>query len=257
MPYSYKSDVWALGCVLYELCTLKHAFSASNLLGLVYKIIQEKQEPIPDFYSPNMKILVASLLTKDHKNRPDISSLFKYDFVGDIAKSFVEKKGEMSQNNFVPVIKKTEFHLEKELTDLGEKNITGKTPKEKLEIKKRLEAEKKKQLITQAIYENRSGVVQPKDRKQKDMMSSMDSFKHVPSVKSGIKPSPATSQVVEAGKLSSPQMDKSREFYGDGTMESKYEQTKGSTTGKKPMDQTYRDLPTQTIATMQLDSTLQ
>jgi NIMA (never in mitosis gene a)-related kinase 1/4/5 len=38
-PYSYKSDVWALGCVLYELCTLKHAFSADNLLGLVYKIV--------------------------------------------------------------------------------------------------------------------------------------------------------------------------------------------------------------------------
>ena len=38
-PYTFKSDVWALGCVLYELCTLKHAFSADNLLGLVYKIV--------------------------------------------------------------------------------------------------------------------------------------------------------------------------------------------------------------------------
>jgi NIMA (never in mitosis gene a)-related kinase 1/4/5 len=35
-PYSYKSDIWALGCCLYELCTLKHAFDAKNLLGLVY-----------------------------------------------------------------------------------------------------------------------------------------------------------------------------------------------------------------------------
>lgn len=38
-PYTYKSDVWALGCVLYELCTLKHAFNAENLLGLVFKIV--------------------------------------------------------------------------------------------------------------------------------------------------------------------------------------------------------------------------
>lgn len=27
-PYSYKSDVWALGCVLYEMCNLRHAFDA-------------------------------------------------------------------------------------------------------------------------------------------------------------------------------------------------------------------------------------
>ena len=37
-PYGYKSDVWSLGCILYELCTLKHAFNSSNLLGLVNKI---------------------------------------------------------------------------------------------------------------------------------------------------------------------------------------------------------------------------
>lgn len=50
-PYTFKSDVWALGCVLYELCTLQHAFSASNLLGLVYKIVQGTIDPIPTTYS--------------------------------------------------------------------------------------------------------------------------------------------------------------------------------------------------------------
>lgn len=34
-PYTFKSDVWAAGCVLYELCVLKHAFDSNNLLGLV------------------------------------------------------------------------------------------------------------------------------------------------------------------------------------------------------------------------------
>ena len=39
---------------MYELCTLKHAFSADNLLGLVYKIVQDKYEPIPDHYSKDL-----------------------------------------------------------------------------------------------------------------------------------------------------------------------------------------------------------
>lgn len=39
-PYSYKSDIWALGCVLYEMCTLKHAFDAESLNGLALKIMK-------------------------------------------------------------------------------------------------------------------------------------------------------------------------------------------------------------------------
>ena len=39
-PYNANSDVWALGCVLYELCTLCHAFEADSMLHLVVKIVQ-------------------------------------------------------------------------------------------------------------------------------------------------------------------------------------------------------------------------
>jgi NIMA (never in mitosis gene a)-related kinase len=34
-PYNRKSDVWALGCVLYELCTLRRAFDGMSLPALV------------------------------------------------------------------------------------------------------------------------------------------------------------------------------------------------------------------------------
>ena len=40
-PYTSKSDIWALGVIIYELCTLKQPFQADNLLGLVFKIVQE------------------------------------------------------------------------------------------------------------------------------------------------------------------------------------------------------------------------
>ena len=69
-PYSYTSDVWSLGCILYELCMLEHAFSGENLLGLVFKIVQDKQEEIPDMYSQELKSLVREMLVKDDKKRP-------------------------------------------------------------------------------------------------------------------------------------------------------------------------------------------
>ena len=45
-PYNEKSDVWALGCVLYELCTFKHPFDANNQGALILRIVKGKFLPI-------------------------------------------------------------------------------------------------------------------------------------------------------------------------------------------------------------------
>lgn len=89
-PYTYTSDVWALGCILYELCTLKHAFSSENLLGLVFKIVQDKQEPLPEVYSADMKNLVNLLLNKDEKKRPQVIDILRMKFVQGHMRKFVE-----------------------------------------------------------------------------------------------------------------------------------------------------------------------
>jgi len=80
-PYNFKSDVWALGCVLYELCMLKHAFESSSLLGLVYKIVSDHYEPIPAFYSEQLNDLIRQLLMKNAESRPSINELFALPFV--------------------------------------------------------------------------------------------------------------------------------------------------------------------------------
>jgi NIMA (never in mitosis gene a)-related kinase len=73
--------VWALGCVLYELCTLKHAFSADNLLGLVYKIVQDKYEPIPSSYSKELNNLINALLNKNASERPSVAQILQMPIV--------------------------------------------------------------------------------------------------------------------------------------------------------------------------------
>lgn len=69
-PYTLKSDIWAEGCLLYELCTLSHPFGADNLLSLVYKIVKEEYDPIPACYSQELQNLVTTMLLKDSDKRP-------------------------------------------------------------------------------------------------------------------------------------------------------------------------------------------
>jgi len=71
-PYNHKSDIWSLGCVLYELCTLKHPFEAANQGALALKILRGQYNPIPSTYSRSLKEMVDKLLTKDYRVRPDI-----------------------------------------------------------------------------------------------------------------------------------------------------------------------------------------
>jgi NIMA (never in mitosis gene a)-related kinase 1/4/5 len=90
-PYTFKSDVWALGCVLYELCTLQHAFSASNLLGLVYKIVQGTIDPIPATYSKDLQSLINSLIERDTEKRPQVAEILQLPFLKRQMENFVTK----------------------------------------------------------------------------------------------------------------------------------------------------------------------
>lgn len=82
-PYNYKSDMWSLGCVLYELCTLRKPFEATNQGALALKILRANYCPIPATYSRSMKDLVNKLLTKDYRTRPDIEQVLRMDSVAE------------------------------------------------------------------------------------------------------------------------------------------------------------------------------
>lgn len=76
-PYNIKSDMWALGCVLYEMCTLKHPFDALNQGALILKIIRANYLPVSNTYSADLREMVSLLLMKDYKKRPTTVTLLK------------------------------------------------------------------------------------------------------------------------------------------------------------------------------------
>ena len=46
-PYTPKSDMWALGVILYEMCALRKPFIAQNEEELYKKVRETKQASIP------------------------------------------------------------------------------------------------------------------------------------------------------------------------------------------------------------------
>ncbi|XP_068103801.1 uncharacterized protein [Hyperolius riggenbachi] len=91
IPYSSKSDIWALGCVLYEMCALKPAFNATNLISLFYKIVKGEYAPLPDCYSSNLHLLVKSILDKCPDSRPSTNGILSLCFVQEHLKQFIQK----------------------------------------------------------------------------------------------------------------------------------------------------------------------
>jgi NIMA (never in mitosis gene a)-related kinase len=71
-PYNEKTDVWAMGCLVYELCTGRHPFEANSQAALALKIVVGKYSPIPSHYSQTLAWLIRLCLSVDYKRRPSI-----------------------------------------------------------------------------------------------------------------------------------------------------------------------------------------
>ncbi|XP_054869566.1 serine/threonine-protein kinase Nek10 isoform X2 [Amphiprion ocellaris] len=72
-PYGEKADIWALGCILYQMATLQPPFYSSNMLSLASKIVEAVYEPVEEgAFSERVTEMIRWCLSPDAEQRPDI-----------------------------------------------------------------------------------------------------------------------------------------------------------------------------------------
>jgi NIMA (never in mitosis gene a)-related kinase len=76
-PYNNKSDIWSMGCVLYESVCLKPPFRAENMEGLFKKILKGVYPRIPNQYSAELANVVKSLITVTPELRPSCDKILE------------------------------------------------------------------------------------------------------------------------------------------------------------------------------------
>jgi NIMA (never in mitosis gene a)-related kinase len=86
-PYNNKSDVWAMGVVLYEMLSLRRPFNAKGLKELMKKIVVGQCEPLQPGVNPNLAQLVAACLTVQPTQRPSVNRILETPFVQDALKT--------------------------------------------------------------------------------------------------------------------------------------------------------------------------
>jgi len=80
-PYSFKSDIWSLGCILYQLTALRVPYDAADVKSLSAKVTRGSNPPFPTMYSKDLRNIFYETMQRDHRSRPSAHELLSREYI--------------------------------------------------------------------------------------------------------------------------------------------------------------------------------
>ncbi|KAJ7419786.1 Serine/threonine-protein kinase Nek11 [Willisornis vidua] len=158
--YNTKSDIWSLGCILYEMCCMNHAFTGQNFLSVVLKIVEGETPSLPDRYPSKLNAVLCSMLNKNPSLRPAAAEILKTPYIDEQLKKLQYKCTNMTvrdkllkwQKETVPIFGAVQrkVHLQT-LQELSE--VQKMTPRERMRLRKLNAADERAKKLQQLAEE--------------------------------------------------------------------------------------------------------
>lgn len=80
-PYDNKSDIWSLGCIIYEMCSLNPPFRAKSMKGLYNSVLSGAYPKLPSHYSEELCSIIKMLLAVNPQKRPSCEQLLQHESI--------------------------------------------------------------------------------------------------------------------------------------------------------------------------------
>ena len=87
-PYSFKSDIWSIGCILYQMAALQMPFQGKNIKEVYYNLKNIIIPPLPKIYSEDLMSMIKKLLQLDPEMRPSTQDILNDEIIINKMKMF-------------------------------------------------------------------------------------------------------------------------------------------------------------------------
>ncbi|KAM5154507.1 serine/threonine-protein kinase Nek11 isoform 3-T3 [Callospermophilus lateralis] len=156
--YDTKSDIWSLACILYEMCCMDHAFTGSNFLSIVLKIVEGDTPSLPERYPRELNTIMESMLNKNPSLRPSALEILKNPYIDEQLQHLMCRYSEITLEDknldcqkeaarIINAIQK-KIHLQT-LRELSE--VQKMTPRERMRLRKLQAADEKARKLKKIV----------------------------------------------------------------------------------------------------------